>query len=126
MGLLKEELHYFMELQKRQVQIYPDACDVGVIITDEERLLLRGMVKDLSEGLKTKMETWGDETRADNKTWGSSWECLLPFEYEDGYALGCMVKLNFHRAKVGAKMENIIEVELRNANEKASEWGWRN
>lgn len=48
MSVGKEEIHVFEELARQQVQIYDDACDIGVIETPVVRRQIKNAVRTLA------------------------------------------------------------------------------
>jgi len=49
MGVFKEEVNALEDLAKKQVRIYPDSCDFGVVATDEVKDTMRWVIKSLLE-----------------------------------------------------------------------------
>lgn len=80
MGVFKEEVNALEDLAKRQVRIYPDSCDFGVIATDEVKDTMRWVIKSLLEldesRVVWKMDTLGVTQR--------QYELTVYFSIEDG------------------------------------------
>ncbi len=91
MGILKEEIIFFENVAKRQVQLYPDAADVGVRMLDAEMSVMRTMYKSLAKVSLPKKDFWGDHVKKESM-WGCTSRFELPIECDEGCEIG--IKLN--------------------------------
>lgn len=100
----KENLIYFEGLGRKQTQIYDDACDVGCIVSNEERAVARTNLLALMDFYGGKVEKWAN---------GSITKVCIPVEYEglDYYCIILTVDFHIDRRK---KIQFLsVEEELR-------------
>jgi hypothetical protein len=98
MSVFKEEIHILEGLASLQRQIYPDACDYGVILTTKMKEDLRTVVKSL-KGLRSyKVHKWGAWGK--DSSYGSSIEVFVAFENDRGMFNGTLVQIDCHVDKV--------------------------
>lgn len=94
MGVFKEELRVFEQLDGMQQPIYGDACDVGVRIDNERNATMRDMVRQTLKAcyeakLVENKATWGGD-----RTYGTSWRIFIAFAIEDGQMVGVEIRLS--------------------------------
>jgi hypothetical protein len=73
----KEAFCILEDLACHQHQIWPDSCDGGIKLTEENASLqkvIHNACAELAKIYKNKKSKW---------TLGVSWECFVPFEIED-------------------------------------------
>ena len=92
----KENLIFFEDLAKKQIQIYPDACDYGIIIKNgafnRDSANLKEQInfhaRALTEIYKSVRTVW---------TNGASLDLKIPFEIDEWREfVGVNVRLGFH------------------------------
>lgn len=94
MSVFKEEMFILEGLASLQKQIYPDACDFGVILTAKMKEDLRGVIRSL-KGLRSyKSTTWGNWYK--DGSFGSSIEAFVAFEIDGEYYNGSLVQIDCH------------------------------
>lgn len=127
MGVLKEEFHEFAKIADRQGRLYADACDVGIVVNDRQLAALRALVVDLNKSLYTRTTFWGETPKKSQTLWGSTWECLFPWEEEGSYVMGTMVKVHYnHTYAAGSWHDTImVEMEAKAIDKTKEDWGWR-
>lgn len=59
----------------KHIQIYDDACDIGILIDEEKKTEARLHLANLMKKFKYTVETWGD--RKANKHWGTTTKIAL-------------------------------------------------
>lgn len=91
----KEALVVLELMVKRQVQIFPDACDLGIPITTHtvtEVSQIRRALEELRNIYKTseKISHWGSRARG-------GWDCKLfiPFEQDGAALVGVQLSVSF-------------------------------
>jgi len=81
--------HFFEEQERRQIQIYPDAADMGIRLrNDEHKAQFRDHLRDLMSIYKYQLNKW---------EYGSSTSLFVPYECEDGIYFGVRVEVSWHR-----------------------------
>lgn len=90
----KEELVAFEKLEARQRQIYPDACDAGILLGDIREEDLNKLRVDLNEMLKVFKKPEYDY-RADTWHGGRSVEFFIPIEMDEGMEHGYKFRVAF-------------------------------
>ena len=70
----KEDLNFFEELSTQQYEIYDDACDFGVWITNQTRNIARKHMMELMKCYGYKMDKWKD---------GNETKLFIPIERAD-------------------------------------------
>jgi hypothetical protein len=90
----KENLVYFENLERTQTQIFDDACDLGVEVTNHPaKAFARKNLMALMGIYAYKMEkTAGAITT-------STTEIFIPFEFDEGAYLGVTLKVDFLKHK---------------------------
>jgi hypothetical protein len=88
----KEYLYPLENLSKTQKQIYPDACDYGIISTPEIFETIKKSIDGLKETYKHKILEWGDLP----KTGGRTISFFIPFEYDEERYNGVNLDIAYH------------------------------
>lgn len=87
-GLVKLHpvLKFWMNLERKSEQIYPDACDFGYIISEEEKSTFRSKLFTTLKALSYTKREWGDKSK---KNYGISYTIENPiynFQIDYTYA----------------------------------------
>jgi len=72
----KEALCVLEDLAKQQKQIWPDSCDVGLLLSENPNVqkIIHNACAELAKIYKNKKQKWH---------LGVSWECFVPFEIDE-------------------------------------------
>ena len=82
----KENLIAIEKMAEAQKRIYDDACDVGVLATQEVREAMQVNVRALREIYVMKRDYWKG---------GQSVEFFVLFEIDEGMYVGCTYKISY-------------------------------
>jgi hypothetical protein len=105
----KEELKFFEEQAEKQIQIYPDACDCGILLRDPaEKIPFRDNLQRLREIYKSTVTHWGDSKTC----FGSETKLFVEFERapEDMYSRGVFLTVSY--AKDSVRKKEFISIDI--------------
>lgn len=98
MSVGKEAVHYFEHLASLQRQIWPDACDVGILDEYMQVPRLVANLEELKELEGGRLDRW--ET-------GVSYTVRCGFEQEAGSTIGVEITVSRHEPRRGPKFWSI-------------------
>ncbi len=106
MGMGKEALHELEEIRAQQRRIFSDACDEGVLETDEIRTRIIAACKQLKdlEGMSVSQGEWGTQCKF-----------RLGFEVDDGYINGVEISVAKLRCSTRNK-KYFYNIEFKNTH----------
>lgn len=93
----KEEFMVFEQLERQQVQIYPDACDYGVRLKDIKNIEF--VRKSLNELIKFYKNRNGYKTRQWHN--GKAVELFIPVELDGRFEEGVSLEVIFNNDSAG-------------------------
>jgi len=101
----REQLIELENLAKQQVQIFDDACDIGIETTEELRETIRRICREL--------QAEGFAGAVDRYAYGVSMLFFIPIEYEGDKVAGTEIKISRHKSPTKKKDFFTIEFERR-------------
>ena len=111
----KENFIYFEQLEPQQVQLFPDACDIGIVFeTLKQKREAARNLRPLLDFYKSKNSIWGSG--------GRTWEIKIPFEHpEDEYDKnGVILRVSFSEGERNTfdtfKNKSFITIDIQRAH----------
>jgi len=111
MGMGKEELRVFEKYEDLQERIFPDACDVGIIATEENKVELHNAVKGL-KGLD-KYYTQTTERVKRDLTFRCKGQILIERSDIPGKYCGYKIELSYYEIRYQGKQKNFFSVTTK-------------
>lgn len=98
----KESLIELEELARQQIRIYPDACDIGIQVVDDQlRTRIHRLCQNLAKIYKNKAKRWNG---------GSEWSCFIPFEQEGRNYIGVNLSVSYNTDRI--RKANFFHIEI--------------
>ena len=122
MGLYKEQAAVFEKVERLQRQVWPDAADVGIVVSVKSDPAVKAVKTAIFEikDLVQKRETWGD-----NVFGGVTVDIFIPWEEDDGCFIGTKYHITYNfdsRAPRNKRAKNFITVWSESASQRKSPW----
>lgn len=89
----KEELYQLEQIARRQVQVFPDACDIGIRIDGDRNPSERAMIRKFIQDMACCQEQVIEYKE------GKKWRFWLPIEIDDGREHGMAVSISYFKRR---------------------------